>query len=265
MLTLSKSECNNEFAAFVADAECFISNCISVVDNYPLQLYSSAIVFCPERSLVRRMFMHSALSLLSTLPKQTGPGTLVYRHSKAIKTLRSLLRFHMTLGYLPLALVTKLLRSGIPQRGCVYRHSRSGGASNLSSLPPSLFHMTLSSFLRISLGLLLYGIPRRGGCGTHGKLNGPPATLRYRQTHEFSHGQKTRRQSKSGMLLQVGTSKFSRATVATQCLSPSRTTRCYSLLVTQKLKSGISRAVSACELLGPVDFYSLSFSPMIPD
>ncbi|KJK76486.1 hypothetical protein H634G_08074 [Metarhizium anisopliae BRIP 53293] len=70
---LIKSGYSIELTSFISDAESFISNCISIIEAYPLQLYSSAIVFCGESSSIRRLFAHEVLSVLARLPRVGRP------------------------------------------------------------------------------------------------------------------------------------------------------------------------------------------------
>ncbi|KAJ3487206.1 hypothetical protein NLG97_g6457 [Lecanicillium saksenae] len=44
---------------FLHDAKCFILNCRPVLDKAPLQLYTSVLIFTPERSIIRSLFEDS--------------------------------------------------------------------------------------------------------------------------------------------------------------------------------------------------------------
>ncbi|XP_044716306.1 NACHT domain-containing protein [Hirsutella rhossiliensis] len=76
----------DELAAFVYDAKRFILHNRSIVEEAPLQLYSSALVFTPENSIVRRQFEKQVpgwIHRLPTMSKQWSP--LLRRLSRAIQ------------------------------------------------------------------------------------------------------------------------------------------------------------------------------------
>ncbi|KND88439.1 Vegetative incompatibility protein HET-E-1 [Tolypocladium ophioglossoides CBS 100239] len=85
-----KPHCSVEVKDFVSDAERFISNCIEIIDIWPLQVYYSAIVFCPEheRSIIRRTFAHETLSLLSKFPRVDKESSVFLQTLKAHYSLR---------------------------------------------------------------------------------------------------------------------------------------------------------------------------------
>lgn len=56
-------------SSFFRDANRFVLNCISTIDKWPLQLYSSAIAFAPEESVTRTIFGKEALKLVNPLPR----------------------------------------------------------------------------------------------------------------------------------------------------------------------------------------------------
>jgi WD40 repeat protein len=56
IFTHKQAEKSTETAAFLQDARRFILHWRSTIDATPLQLYSSAIVFSPEQSIIRRTF-----------------------------------------------------------------------------------------------------------------------------------------------------------------------------------------------------------------
>ncbi|KAH8896438.1 vegetative incompatibility protein HET-E-1 [Thozetella sp. PMI_491] len=55
--------------AFLRDADRFIRNCVSIVTTRPLQLYSSAIVFSPENSVIRKRFFDEVTTCILQPPK----------------------------------------------------------------------------------------------------------------------------------------------------------------------------------------------------
>jgi WD40 repeat protein len=57
-----------ELAKFLHDAKRFILNCHAIVDSSPLQLYSSALVFAPEKCAIRDAFQHYMPSWICQLP-----------------------------------------------------------------------------------------------------------------------------------------------------------------------------------------------------
>ncbi|TEY39704.1 hypothetical protein BOTCAL_0453g00080 [Botryotinia calthae] len=46
----------SEISRFLYDAKRFILNCYSIADSSPLQLYSSALIFAPQKSIIRNTF-----------------------------------------------------------------------------------------------------------------------------------------------------------------------------------------------------------------
>ena len=50
------------------DAKRFILYNRSVIEEAPLQLYSAAIVFCPEASIIRKMFLKHVPGLIFRMP-----------------------------------------------------------------------------------------------------------------------------------------------------------------------------------------------------
>ena len=59
---------NAELSLFLSDARRFILQNRSIIDYAPLQLYSSAIVFAPEESVIRSTF-EQPIPWISRLPK----------------------------------------------------------------------------------------------------------------------------------------------------------------------------------------------------
>ncbi|RFU29581.1 hypothetical protein B7463_g6767, partial [Scytalidium lignicola] len=66
---ITPSRINAKFSAFLYDAYRFILNCRSTVAQFPLQVYSSAIIFAPERSITRKLFENCIPSWISLLPE----------------------------------------------------------------------------------------------------------------------------------------------------------------------------------------------------
>lgn len=67
----------------------FIRTHLSVIEEAPLQVYSSAIVFSPKNSIVRRLFAHRGPSWLLAWPAvddEWGPTPLVIGHSAVVKS-----------------------------------------------------------------------------------------------------------------------------------------------------------------------------------
>ena len=58
---------NSKASEFLEDAKRFVLNCCSIVDEAPLQLYSSALIFAPERSVIRKTFLDD-ISWVTTKP-----------------------------------------------------------------------------------------------------------------------------------------------------------------------------------------------------
>ncbi|KAB5581153.1 putative WD-repeat protein [Coniochaeta sp. 2T2.1] len=56
-------------SAFLHDATRFVLNYRSIIDLSPLQIYTSAIVFAPKRSIIRNLFEDSIPDWISLLPK----------------------------------------------------------------------------------------------------------------------------------------------------------------------------------------------------
>ncbi|KAH7020805.1 uncharacterized protein B0I36DRAFT_218298, partial [Microdochium trichocladiopsis] len=53
---------------FLLDADRFLRNCISIVTDFPLQLYLSALIFAPESSIVKTQFSGEALTWIANAP-----------------------------------------------------------------------------------------------------------------------------------------------------------------------------------------------------
>ncbi|CVK97670.1 related to S. pombe trp-asp repeat containing protein [Fusarium mangiferae] len=73
----------------VKDSLRFIRTHISIIGEAPLQLYSSAIVFSPSNSIVRRLFSSQVPSWLLAWPAvedDWGPCSLVIGHSAGVKS-----------------------------------------------------------------------------------------------------------------------------------------------------------------------------------
>src|SRR5436190_14753488 len=52
----------------VCDARRFILNNRSIIEKAPLQVYNSALVFSPERSVIRRQFLSQFPTWIKSLP-----------------------------------------------------------------------------------------------------------------------------------------------------------------------------------------------------
>jgi WD40 repeat protein len=57
-----------EISKFLHNTKRFILNCRTGIDLVPLQIYSSALVFTPEESLIRKTFRHFVSSWIATQP-----------------------------------------------------------------------------------------------------------------------------------------------------------------------------------------------------
>src|ERR1700743_2636908 len=79
-----------ETCKFLLDAKSFILGFRSVIDSTPLQLYSSALVFAPQRSLIQNTFQNIMSSGLVTKPTM-GDGwspclQTLESHSDAVRS-----------------------------------------------------------------------------------------------------------------------------------------------------------------------------------
>ncbi|KAK2690898.1 hypothetical protein QWA68_010368 [Fusarium oxysporum] len=78
-----------DLSDLVKDALRFIRTHFSIIDEAPLQVYSSAIVFSPTNSIVRRLFASRVPSWLLAWPvveDEWGPCSLVIGHSAVVKS-----------------------------------------------------------------------------------------------------------------------------------------------------------------------------------
>ncbi|PWY83871.1 WD40 repeat-like protein [Aspergillus sclerotioniger CBS 115572] len=66
--SLVKSQNESEITTFLYDAKRFLLANIRIAEQAPLQLYSSALVFAPNRSIIRRTFEKDRISCISQLP-----------------------------------------------------------------------------------------------------------------------------------------------------------------------------------------------------
>ncbi|KAF4534641.1 Vegetative incompatibility protein HET-E-1 [Lasiodiplodia theobromae] len=66
---LTSSRNSSGVTSFLRDASRFILNSRSIIDLSPLQVYSSAMIFAPERSVVRNTFQKDIPDWISVLPK----------------------------------------------------------------------------------------------------------------------------------------------------------------------------------------------------
>ncbi|EXM22981.1 G-protein beta WD-40 repeat [Fusarium oxysporum f. sp. vasinfectum] len=85
---LEKYSCE-DLSELVKDALRFIRTHFSIIDEAPLQVYSSAIVFSPTNSIVRRLFASRVPSWLLAWPvveDEWGPCSLVIGHSAVVKS-----------------------------------------------------------------------------------------------------------------------------------------------------------------------------------
>jgi WD40 repeat protein len=71
MLTysLKTGELDTDLHAFVSDAERFVSSFVGTMSEFPLQIYCSALLFAPSRSLVRRLLLHDIPPWISHVPE----------------------------------------------------------------------------------------------------------------------------------------------------------------------------------------------------
>jgi WD40 repeat protein len=63
-----KSDANHHLLAFVCDAKQVVLNTRSVIEDAPLQIYSSALVFTPRMSRIRGQFLSKALRWIKRTP-----------------------------------------------------------------------------------------------------------------------------------------------------------------------------------------------------
>ncbi|KAL5593460.1 hypothetical protein FOBRF1_012562 [Fusarium oxysporum] len=85
---LEKYSCE-DLSDLVKDALRFIRTHLSIIDEAPLQVYSSAIVFSPTNSIVRRLFASRVPSWLLAWPvveDEWGPCSLVIGNSAVVKS-----------------------------------------------------------------------------------------------------------------------------------------------------------------------------------
>jgi hypothetical protein len=57
LANLTKPETEAEVHAFIHDAERFLLNSRSIIEEAPLQIYASALVFAPQKSIIRNPFI----------------------------------------------------------------------------------------------------------------------------------------------------------------------------------------------------------------
>ncbi|KAF5597373.1 heterokaryon incompatibility protein het-E-1 [Fusarium pseudoanthophilum] len=85
---LEKYSCE-DLSDLVKDSLRFARTHLSIIDEAPLQVYSSAIVFSPKNSIVRRLFANQVPSWLLAWPvvdDEWGPCSLVIGHSGEVKS-----------------------------------------------------------------------------------------------------------------------------------------------------------------------------------
>ncbi|KAF5722882.1 trp-asp repeat containing protein [Fusarium mundagurra] len=85
---LEKYSCDN-LSDLVKDSLRFIRTHLSIIEEAPLQVYSSAIVFSPKNSIVRRLFASGVPNWLLAWPAvddEWGPCSLVIGHSAVVKS-----------------------------------------------------------------------------------------------------------------------------------------------------------------------------------
>ncbi|EMT67328.1 Vegetative incompatibility protein HET-E-1 [Fusarium odoratissimum] len=86
---LAKKYSCEDLSDLVKDALRFIRTHFSIIDEAPLQVYSSAIVFSPTNSIVRRLFASRVPSWLLAWPvveDEWGPCSLVIGNSAVVKS-----------------------------------------------------------------------------------------------------------------------------------------------------------------------------------
>ncbi len=67
---LPKSDENDaDLHAFVHDAKLFVLSYVGMMAEFPLQIYCSALVFAPSRSLVRQQFVHEVPTWIGETPQ----------------------------------------------------------------------------------------------------------------------------------------------------------------------------------------------------
>ncbi|KAL3251159.1 hypothetical protein ABHI18_010792 [Aspergillus niger] len=69
LLQLTRDESSNEMNVFLLDARRFILKLAQIVETAPLQLYSSGLIFAPQKALVRETFERELPDWLSRGPK----------------------------------------------------------------------------------------------------------------------------------------------------------------------------------------------------
>ncbi|KAK4108023.1 hypothetical protein N656DRAFT_740533, partial [Canariomyces notabilis] len=57
-----------EVSVFLRDIRRFVLSSLSIIDTVPLQVYASALVFSPVRSITRELFKHEELEWITTAP-----------------------------------------------------------------------------------------------------------------------------------------------------------------------------------------------------
>ncbi|KAI0435821.1 hypothetical protein F4803DRAFT_573640 [Xylaria telfairii] len=73
----------NELHSLVYDAKRFILKNASIIESVPIQLYSSAILFSPQASKIRNLFIHNidGINILSGLDRNWGPSLQTFKGS----------------------------------------------------------------------------------------------------------------------------------------------------------------------------------------
>ncbi|KAK6524243.1 hypothetical protein TWF694_005899 [Orbilia ellipsospora] len=80
----------NEFLKFLNDAKRFVQMNQHIASKAPLQLYSSALIFAPESSLVRNAFWHKVPKWITRPPKVQNHWSPLIQTLEAHKSIRSI-------------------------------------------------------------------------------------------------------------------------------------------------------------------------------
>ncbi|PCG89584.1 Hypothetical protein PENO1_103770 [Penicillium occitanis (nom. inval.)] len=84
------AEAKRKLGPIVYDAKRFVLSHSSMIEEAPLQVYSSAIIFSPENSIIRKLYSHEIPTWISKLPVMTrswSPYLQTLSHSTIVKAL----------------------------------------------------------------------------------------------------------------------------------------------------------------------------------
>lgn len=85
-----EGEAKHRLGPIVYDAKRFVLSHSSMIEEAPLQVYSSAIIFSPENSIIRKLYSHEIptwISKLPVMPRSWSPYLQTLSHSTDVKAL----------------------------------------------------------------------------------------------------------------------------------------------------------------------------------